>query len=209
MRPGGRPLRDVLPDLSAPLVAAFAAGDRAAFARFYDLHASLVYTFAMRLLRDRAEAEELVQDVFVQAWRQATTYSAERGTPAAWLLTITRSRGIDKLRSRRRRDEMVRPMEGPERIPEPAADLAAGQTEARATLGGALGALPPAQREALELAYFDGLTQTEIAARLGQPLGTVKTRIRTGLDRLRGLLGAASPQAEGRPISSGGAGVAS
>jgi RNA polymerase sigma-70 factor (ECF subfamily) len=148
-----------------------------------------VHTFALRILRERGEAEEVVQDVFLQVWRQATTYSTERGTPEAWLITLARSRGIDKLRSKRRRDEMVRPADDPDRLPEPVAlESASGPAEARVTLGGALGGLPPAQRSVLELAYFDGLTQTEIAVRLGEPLGTVKTRMRSGLERLRGIL---------------------
>jgi RNA polymerase sigma-70 factor (ECF subfamily) len=177
------------PDESVQLLGEIAQGDREAFARFYDLHAGLVHTFALRILRERGEAEEVVQDVFLQVWRQATTYSTERGTPEAWLITLARSRGIDKLRSRRRRNEMVRPADDPDRLPEPVAlESASGPAEARVTLGGALGDLPPAQRSVLELAYFDGLTQTEIAARLGEPLGTVKTRMRSGLERLRGIL---------------------
>jgi RNA polymerase sigma-70 factor (ECF subfamily) len=145
------------------------------------------------MLRERGEAEEVVQDVFLQAWRQAGTYSRDRGTPEAWLITMARSRGIDKLRSRRRRDEMVRPAEDPDRLTEPVAlESASGPAEARAMLGGALGDLPAAQRSVLELAYFDGLTQTEIATRLGEPLGTVKTRMRSGLERLRGIFAARS-----------------
>ncbi len=183
----------VQPDASVRLLAEIARGDREAFARFYDLHAALVHTFALRILRERSEAEEVAQDVFVQVWRQAEGYSRDRGTPEAWLITLTRSRGIDKLRSRRRRDEMVRPADDRDRLPEPVApESASGPAEARATLGGALGDLPPAQRSVLELAYFDGLTQTEIAARLNEPLGTVKTRMRTGLERLRGILSARS-----------------
>jgi RNA polymerase sigma-70 factor (ECF subfamily) len=178
-------------EISVRLLAAIARGDRDAFARFYDLHAGLVHTFALRILREREEAEEVVQDVFVQVWRQAEAYSRERGTPEAWLVTLARSRGIDKLRSRRRRDEMVRPADNPDRLPEPAVlESATGPAEARATLGGALADLPDAQRRVLELAYFDGLTQTEIAAHLGEPLGTVKTRVRSALDRLRAALAA-------------------
>ena len=181
------------PDPSVRLIPEIARGDRDAFARFYDLHAALVHTFALRLLRERGEAEEVVQDVFMQAWRQAESYSRERGTPEAWLITMTRSRSIDKLRSRRRRDEMVRPVESPDRLAEPVVlESASGPAEARATLGGALSDLPVTQRSVLELAYFDGLTQSEIAARLGEPLGTVKTRMRSGLERLRGVLSARS-----------------
>lgn len=183
---------------SLALVGEMARGDRDAFARFYDLHASLVFTFALRLLRDRAEAEEVAQDVFVQAWRQAGDYREERGTPEAWLLTMVRSRGIDKLRSRRRRHETMPIAEDPERAREAGiVESGAASSEARVLATGALAELSAPQREVLELAYFDGLTQTEIAARLGEPLGTVKTRMRSGLERLRAFLGADSTAGRG------------
>lgn len=177
------------PDDSARLVRQIARGDREAFARFYDRYASLVFTFAVRLLRVRSEAEDLLQEVFLQVWRQAESYREERGSPEAWLLTITRSRSIDNLRSRRRRDEKIRSVEeagGTQAIG--MVESGAAESEARLTVTGALSELSDAQRTVLELAYFDGLTQTEIAARLREPLGTVKTRIRAGLERLRGLL---------------------
>jgi RNA polymerase sigma-70 factor (ECF subfamily) len=181
------------PGTSARLLGEIARGDREAFARFYDLHASLVHTFALRILRERGEAEEVVQDVFVQVWRQAESYTADRGTPEAWLITMTRSRGIDKLRSRRRRSEMAGLAQDPARLPEPVArESVSGPAEARTMLGGALADLPAGQRSVLELAYFDGLTQSEIAAQLGEPLGTVKTRMRGGLERLRGILSTGS-----------------
>jgi RNA polymerase sigma-70 factor (ECF subfamily) len=135
------------PDDPALLIHQAARSDDAAFGRFYDRFASLVFAFALRLLRARPEAEDPLQEVFVQAWRQAASYRPERGSPEAWLLTITRSRGIDKLRSIRRRDGIIRP--------------------------------------SAELASFEGLTQTEIAVCLGEPLGTIKTRMRPGLERLR------------------------
>ena len=116
------------PDASVRLLGDIARGDREAFARFYDLHAGLVHTLALRMLRERGEAEEVVQDVFLQAWRQAGTYSRDRGTPEAWLITMARSRGIDKLRSRRRRGEMVRPAEDPDRLTEPVAQAQLDET---------------------------------------------------------------------------------
>ncbi len=167
-----------------------AGGDRDAFGRFYDRYAPLVFTFAVRLLRVRAEAEDLLQEVFLQAWHQADRYREERGSPEAWLVTITRSRGIDKLRSTRRRDEKILPAEeSAGRQVGGMVESGAAQSDAKLAVTGALGGLPEAQRRVLELAYFDGLTQSEIAARLGEPLGTVKTRMRGGLERLRGIFG--------------------
>ena len=164
---------------AAELVAQVARGDREAFGRFYDGYASLVFAMALRLLRVRSEAEDLLQEVFLQAWRRAATYDPDRGSPEAWLLTMTRTRGIDKLRSTRRRDERIRPVEDSSPADQGAVASGAAQSEAKLTVMGAL-------------AYFDGLTQSEIATRLGEPLGTVKTRMRTGLERLRGFLGSAS-----------------
>jgi RNA polymerase sigma-70 factor, ECF subfamily len=187
-----------LPDNSIVLLQLIASGDREAFSRFYDRHASLAFAFALRLLGIPSDAEDLVQDVFFQVWRQAQSYSAERGSPEAWLITMIRSRAIDKLRSRRRREMSSLAADEPPHIeggmPAEPPTLA---SEARLTVEGVLTKLPEAQRLVLELAYFDGLTQSEIATRLGEPLGTVKTRIRAGLERLRGFLGA---EATGRSI---------
>jgi RNA polymerase sigma-70 factor, ECF subfamily len=184
---------DMAADLSdnpISLLQLMARGDRDAFARFYDRYASLAFTVALRLLGSRSDAEDLVQEVFLQGWRQAQSYSPDRGSPEAWLITMTRSRGLDKLRSIRRRD--MRPLAADE----PARDGSGVQmgpptdaSEAKLTLGGVLARLPESQRVVLELAYFEGLTQSEIAARLREPLATVKTRMRVGLERLRGLLG--------------------
>jgi RNA polymerase sigma-70 factor, ECF subfamily len=178
-------------DNPVALIQRIAAGDREAFARLYDRYAALVFTFAMRLLRARSEAEDLLQEVFLQVWRQSNNYQPERGSPEAWIITMTRSRAIDKLRSLRRREE------GAAALPARAAvegggrdDSGAGAAEVRVMVQSALTQLPEAQRRVLELAYFDGLTQSEIAARLGEPLGTVKTRLRAGLERLRQFLGA-------------------
>jgi len=172
------------------LIEQIVGGDREAFGRFYDRFAQLVFAFAMRLLRDRSEAEDLLQEVFLQVWRQAGSYSQERGSPEAWLLTITRSRAIDKLRSIRRRDRSFISMENPpEEKYEGRTESGATQSETRLMVNSALDRLPEAQRRVLEMAYFDGLTQSEIADRLKEPLGTVKTRMRTALERLREFLG--------------------
>jgi RNA polymerase sigma-70 factor (ECF subfamily) len=156
---------------SGYLVQQVAQQDREAFSQLYDRCSSLVFSLAMRMLRVRSDAEDLLQEVFVQIWRQASNYSAERGTPEAWIVNIARSRAIDKLRSIRRMEQSF-----------------VLTDEAKMAMSSALVNLPEAQRRVLELAYFDGLTQTEIAARLKEPLGTVKTRMRSGIQRLRGIM---------------------
>lgn len=179
----------------ARLIQEIACGNRDAFERFYDRYASLVYALALRILHVRSDAQDLLQEVLLQVWRQAGSYSPERGSPEAWLLTITRSRAIDKHRSVRRIERGLPATGDPSRL-EGGGKMESGttQSDARLTLHGALQKMPEAQRTVLELAYFDGLTQSEIAARLGEPLGTVKTRIRAALQRLRELIGAKAPE---------------
>jgi RNA polymerase sigma-70 factor (ECF subfamily) len=173
------------------LILDIARGDRAAFGSFYDRFAPLVFSFAMRMLQQRAAAEDLLQEVFLQIWREARNYSPERGTPEAWITTITRSRAIDKLRSIRRRDKSFVPMEGPTgKEYDARVESGAPASDSKIMVNSALSELPESQRQVLELAYFDGLTQSEIAARLKEPLGTVKTRMRAALEKLRQILGA-------------------
>jgi RNA polymerase sigma-70 factor (ECF subfamily) len=162
------------------LVRRLAEGDHAALADFYDRYAGLVNGLALRILRDSAEAEDVVQEVFVQAWRQADRYDSSRGAPEAWLCTMARTRALDRLRRRAsRREEPSDTAPGPALAP---------KTDEALAVRKALDGLSPDQRRALELAYYEGLTQTEIAARLGEPLGTIKTRIRTAMIRLRETL---------------------
>lgn len=168
------------------LIEQIVRGDREAFGRFYDRFAPLLFTFATCFLRVRSDAEDLLQEVFFQAWRQAGSYRRERGNPEAWLLTIARSRAIDKLRSIRRRDRSFISMEDTsEEKYEGKTENAAVEPEVGLMINSVLARLPEAQRKVLEMAYFDGLTQSEIAGRLKEPLGTVKTRMRTALGRLR------------------------
>ena len=171
------------------LIRLVANQDREAFNRLYDRCSSLVFTLAMRMLRVQSDAEDVLQEVFVQVWRQAANYNQERGTPEAWIINIARSRAIDRLRAIRRRERSFVLTEDPARA-ESAENVenSAAQSEAKLTMNSALANLPEAQRRVLELAYFDGLSQSEIADRLKEPLGTVKTRMRSGLQRLRDLL---------------------
>jgi RNA polymerase sigma-70 factor (ECF subfamily) len=158
-----------------------ADGDRKALGELFDRFAGFANGLALRILRDRREAEDVVQEVFLQVWRQAERFDAARGTPAAWIGTITRTRALDRLRRRAARRE--EPSEAA-----PAAASAAPAAEDALAVRAALAALPNDQRREIELAYYEGLTQSEIAQRLGEPLGTVKTRIRSGMMRLREAL---------------------
>ena len=166
--------------------------DREAFSQLYERFSTLVFTLAMRMLKTRSDAEDLLQEVFVQVWRQAQGYSAERGSPEAWIINIARSRAIDKIRSIRRMEKSFVLTDDPARAESGKnVESSAAESETRLTMNAALANLPETQRRVLELAYFDGLTQTEIAKRLAEPLGTVKTRMRSGIQRLRQIVSSA------------------
>jgi len=172
-------------------LARIARGDQLAFAELYDRHARLVFSLALRILQERADAEDIVQEVFAQVWSQAGRYDASRGAVAAWMLMLTRSRAIDRLRARRARPETASESNTAESVVDSAArqDLELLSAEQVTRLQRALKELPDAQRTALELAYYEGLTHAEVAARLSEPLGTVKTRIRQAVIKLRESLG--------------------
>ena len=175
---------------AAHLIRQVANQERDAFSQLYDRFSTLVFTLALRMLRARSDAEDLLQEVFVQIWRQARSYSAERGSPEAWIVNIARSRAIDKIRSIRRMEKSFVLTDDPARAESSDnVESSAAESEARMAMNSALANLPETQRKVLELAYFDGLTQTEIANRLAEPLGTIKTRMRSGIQRLRGMLG--------------------
>jgi len=177
-------------NIAVHLIQRAAAQDREAFSQLYDQYSSLVFSLAMRMLRAQSDAEDLLQEVFMQVWRQAGSYSQERGSPEAWIINIARSRAIDRLRSIRRRDRSFVLTDDPAAAESPDnVESAAGESEAKLAMNSALANLPESQRKVLELAYFDGLSQSEIAERLSEPLGTVKTRMRAGIQRLRGVLG--------------------
>jgi RNA polymerase sigma-70 factor (ECF subfamily) len=175
---------------TSALITRIAAGDRDAFSRFYDLLAPTAFGLIRRVLRDPEAAAEVLQDVFWQVWREASRYDPKRGSPEAWLVMRAKTRAIDRLRSIRRRDRtFVAPVdESVARSSEAPAENPAVVAEDRGLVQTALAQLPEPQRRVIELAFFEGLTQSEIAIRLGEPLGTVKTRARLGLERLRGAL---------------------
>ena len=171
-----------------------ARGEHEAAAELYDRHGRLVYSLALRILRDQGDAEDVVQEVFSQAWRQASRYQASRGHVVAWLMNLTRSRAIDRLRSRRSRPEPIADDALVMQLPDlgQPVDEQLERAGYAAQIRAAVEELSLLQRVAIELAFYEGLTHAEIADRLELPLGTVKTRIRQGLlklkDRLAGAL---------------------
>ena len=171
------------------LVRRMAAGDQTAMAEFYDQTSPLVFGLALRIVADHAAAEDVVLEVYAQAWKQAGSYDPSRGSPSAWLLNLTRSRAID-LRRGHRRDQATEPLEavGEVGADTPGPEALSVAAERQRFVHGALGGLSTELREVIQLAYFAGLSHSEIANTLGQPLGTVKTRIRSGLMQLRALL---------------------
>ncbi len=157
------------------------SGDPSALAELYDRYSSVVYAVALRVLGDTGAAEDVLQEVFLQLWRNPGAFDAARGSLGAWLAVITRNRAIDSLRKRRPETDIE------DVVVSVAPDLA-GQTDrsrAAEKVRGVLGTMPPAQRSALEMAYFEGMSHSEIADKTGEPLGTIKTRIRAGLILLR------------------------
>lgn len=188
-------------DDDAALVQATAAGDRAALARLYDRYAPILLAVAVRILGERREAEDLVHDVFLEAWRQAGSFDPARGSVRAWLLMRLRSRALDRRKSAGYRRvssldsgelgadlERDVPTEDPAFAPD------------RAAVRRALAALPEEQRVVLTLGYFEGLSSAEIAARLTMPIGTVKSRVAAALSRLRSVFGATAGSGLGKVL---------
>jgi RNA polymerase sigma-70 factor (ECF subfamily) len=166
------------------------ARDSEALAQLYDETSGILYSFAVRMLNDAADAEEVVLDVYQQVWKSIDTFDASRGSVLAWLTVLTRSRSIDRLRRagpRRARETAIDQVwEAPSPTPAPEAQSMFQQE--RRMVRRALEELAPEQREAIELAFFRGLTHVEVAEALGTPLGTIKTRIRVGMRKLRDTL---------------------
>jgi RNA polymerase sigma-70 factor (ECF subfamily) len=178
------------------LVAQAAAGDERALGELYDRYGGMAFSLACAIVVEHADAEEVVADAFAQVWRSASGFEPSRGSVAAWLATIVRTRALDLVRSRKRRARVLEEAavvtdEGETLVlaptlesPDRGAELAETSTIVRKSLA----ELPPPQRRVIELAYFGGLSQSEIAAQLSEPLGTVKTRMRAGMDKLRQAL---------------------
>jgi len=177
-------------DLS--LLQRIAARDDAALAEFYDRHFRLVFAIIRRIVQSPSDAEEVLQETFVRVWSRAETYDARLGSPAAWVVRIARNRAIDRLRARQARADVNAPVPATgdagnaRELPAPdTPESVLRATHAALTVRGAVAALPAAQRTLIEAAFFEGYTHQELADRFGVPLGTVKTRIRTGLVSLR------------------------
>ena len=167
--------------------------DLQAFRALYQRYGNLVYSASLRVVRDTQIAEDMVQEIFLRIWRKPDAYVAQRGRFVTWLTSVTRNRAVDEVRSRNRRfrhetaspEEQEREFAAPDST-DPA--LTAELSDQRRLILAAMSGIPSEQREVIELAYFGGLTQQEIAERLSQPLGTVKTRIRLGMQKLRSAL---------------------
>ena len=182
-------------EIDYELIREVSEGSAEALGRLYDRQAGRVYGLARRILQRADEAEEVVQDVFGQVWREAARYQAGRASVAAWLVVLTRTRAIERLRARRARPDQHRRVDPPSSIglvqltvDADQEHIALSHDDAR-QVKAALDALPEHQRTLVDLAYYEGLTHSEMAARTNVPLGTVKTRLQTAMDTLRGVLG--------------------
>jgi len=172
------------------LVERMMSGDEAALSTIYDRYSAMLFAVILRIVRDKQIAEEVLQDLFLHLWRQAAQFDASRGSLAAWLMVSGRNRAISRLRGRGSR-EVLEEEEGLYAntfLSAQNVEEEVSRTELRRRLTDALFRLPAEQRQAVELAYFEGLTQTEIASRTGSPLGTVKTRVRTAMQSLKLIL---------------------
>jgi RNA polymerase sigma-70 factor (ECF subfamily) len=187
-------------DPDSALVERIMAEDERALSALYDRYAGMLFAMLVRILRDTSAAEEVLQDLFLQLWRGASRFDASRGSLAGWLLVIGRNRALSRLRGKARREILADPEEfSIEAVPSSGnLEDEAARMQLMRRLQGAMAALPPEQREAVELAYFEGMTQTEIAARVGCPLGTVKSRVRAAMQTLKQLFDDESTRQSGR-----------
>ena len=190
---GGRGANRLPNEADAELVRQMNSGDDHAFATFYDRFAPGLFSMIYAILRDQKEAEDVLQEAFVQMWKRTASYDAKRSSLFTWAVMISRHKAIDRLRSRQRQSHLAEAIaKEPEKITASAPDDALARSDERERVRAALAQLGAAQREAIDLAFFAGLTQTQISEKLGAPLGTVKARIRRGLRALREVLGKVS-----------------
>ncbi len=188
--PFSRPGEDA--DRDRQTIRAVARGSGDAVSELYDRYGGTVYGLALRVLGQPDLAEEVVQDVFAQVWREACRYDTSRSTVAGWIVMLTRTRAIDRLRARKARPDLTAPVEASAALPLASSDMTPETTTIAAEdsrlVRGALARLPDQIRSLVELAYYEGLTHSEIATRTGIPLGTVKTRLRNAMGTLRSAL---------------------
>ena len=173
------------------LIVRVAQGDRSAFGTLYDRFYTPLYSLAIKMLMDEAEAQDLLQEVFLSVWNKAATFRADRGSAFSWVVTQLRNRAIDRIRSRRRRGELLQ-AHAPDLEPSGSAVASSAEDcvtgERAREVRSAMGQLSDDQRQVLRMAFFEGLTQAEIAQKLAEPLGTIKARAHRGMARLRTLL---------------------
>lgn len=175
------------------LLARISQRERVAFEELYKRYSNILYATAMKFLKEDADAQDVVQDVFIQIWDKAKLYDPAKGKPLTWALTLTRNRSIDRIRAIQRRSRLRDDFEKESNVDESTGVREAlsevDASEKGQILRSAVGQLSPQQRRVIELAFFRGLTQSEIAEQLGEPLGTVKARARRGLMKLKEILG--------------------
>ena len=181
------------------LVALVARGDEDALAELYDRVGRVAYGLALRVLRDERHAEDAVQEAFLQVWRSAATFRAERAKASTWILTLVHRRAVDLVRREERRQADPLTDDSPAGVAPEETEEAAWLRFERERVQAALKQLPDVQREALELAYYGGFSQSELAERLGVPLGTIKSRMFAGLARLRELLDDSTQEGSWKP----------
>jgi RNA polymerase sigma-70 factor (ECF subfamily) len=184
-------MQEAVEELQTELLRRIATRDCGALGEFYDQTARPLFSLACQMLGNAGEAEEVIQDVFVQIWTKAGAFDAAKGRPFHWALSITRNRSIDRLRARQRRSRVMVDLDGDqalEQMAEPPADEASLMNEDATEIRSAVDGLPQDQRQAIKMAFFGGMTHQEIAETLSEPLGTIKARIRRGMLKLREVL---------------------
>ena len=187
----GAKLNEPVMDNDVELLRSISAGDRLAFSQFYDQYSKLLFSIAFRILNDQKEAEDVLQEVFVQIWDKAGNYNPNLGKPCSWAITLTRNKAIDYIRAYQRRSKLMEQATTEMLVRTPGAATANESVRGRENvelIGSAVAELPEDQRKAIEMAFFSGLTQNEISETLQEPLGTIKARIRRGMLKLRGRL---------------------